>query len=185
MIRHSTGQEKKVKTYAFCNSLKKKGKVQNGGHRRGNMCAKKRGKKLTPKENNDPRIVPEMRYKTPESRQKLCKAWCFHLSNGYTRESFPDCDPQTFRKYAREFPEDFNPHDLEVADRLQKLKWEEMIINIARTGKGNAGAVIFGIKNINGWRDRTEVGFDQNVKAVFKMSLGKKLEKEIEDEQED
>ena len=49
-----------------------------------------------------------MKFKTPEKRKALCKKWCEHLAAGLTRDSFPDCDPQTFRKYCRLFPEDFN-----------------------------------------------------------------------------
>lgn len=103
------------------------------------------------------KFPPNFRYRTPEARQALCKAWCDHLIKGFTRESFPKCDPQTFRKYAKEYPEDFDMEIIAEAERSQLLAWEARLANSAVNGKGAPAAIIYGLKNIGGrlglWRD--------------------------------
>lgn len=105
-----------------------------------------------------------VKFKTPEDRQALCDAWCAHLNEGYSRESFPLCDPQTFRTYIKKYPEDFDRQKLRAADAMQQLKWEQRLASLAETNEGSAAATIFGLKNIAGWRDKHEL--NQTVDSV-------------------
>ncbi len=98
-----------------------------------------------------------LRFKTPEARQQLCKDYCKHLTQGFTRESFPKCDPQTIRKYVADYPEDMDIEAIAEAERAQLMAWEGRLAQNSITGKGAPSATIFGLKNIGGklglWRD--------------------------------
>lgn len=110
-----------------------------------------------------------MKFKTSEERKTLCNQWCEHLKQGFTRECFPYCDPQTFRRYVKDFPEDFDTQAIFSAEKFQIMEWEKKLHNIANTGTGNASAAIFGLKNIAGWRDKHEV--TQDIKADVKQEI--------------
>ena len=114
------------------------------------MVAKKTTKKK-PKHGNTGKKNGE-KFKTSAQRKALCKQWCKHLSDGFSRESFPYCDPQTFRKYAKSFPKDFPADNITQADRRQKLKWEKRLAKCADGGKGNANSIKFGLEVINKWK---------------------------------
>jgi len=90
-----------------------------------------------------------IKFDTPEKRKQLCKDWCEHLGKGFTRECFPPCDPQTFKKYAKKFPEDFPKADRDEADRNQLIAWEERLHKNADKDTGNASSIKFGLMNIN------------------------------------
>lgn len=48
---------------------------------------------------------------------------------------------------------------IKVGEAKRSWTWEEMLINHAKTGEGNATAIIFGLKNMSAeeWKDRKAV----------------------------
>ena len=61
---------------------------------------------------------------TPEDRKQFCAIYIGHLKTGLSDECFPECDPSTFKRYVREFPDDFDTDKIEVARRKRQLFWE-------------------------------------------------------------
>lgn len=121
------------------------------------------------------------KFKTPEQRTQLCADWCAHLRNGFTKESFPQCDPQTFKRYMKEFPDDFDVYAIAAAEREQKMRWEERIQKCADTGIGSASAIIFGLKNISNWRDKNEISMDpKNPLVITKEKAAGMTDEEAE-----
>lgn len=110
------------------------------------------------------------KWKTPEERQKLCKAWCDHLEQGYSKDSFPLADEKTIRSYTEKYPVDFPSDALEQAERKNKLFWETIGIN-GTIGipikvnekyydKFNAQSWKFNMQNRLGWKDKTDITTD-------------------------
>lgn len=99
-----------------------------------------------------------MKFKTPEEREALCQAYIAHVESGLSDECFPECDPQTFRRYLRDFPDDFDTDLIQKARRKRQLFWEDM----GRTGsmgaiKGfNALSWRFNMGNRFGWHEKKE-----------------------------
>ncbi len=100
------------------------------------------------------------KYKTSDQRKKLCKQWCKHLSDGYSKDSFPQCDIDTFKRYSKKYPKDFDAHEIDMAERRQMFKWEKRLATSADTGKGNANSIKFGLENINKWENKRKHGYD-------------------------
>ncbi|WP_150524017.1 hypothetical protein [Roseibium sediminis] len=99
------------------------------------------------------------KWPTPKERQAACKAFCDHISHGFSIESFPDASRKTIRYYAEQYPEDFPPEKLEEAARRGLLFWEKLGQQGAQ-GKidgFNSASWIFNMKNRAGWRDRTDI----------------------------
>ncbi|MEQ8782520.1 MAG: hypothetical protein RIE06_22875 [Roseibium album] len=99
------------------------------------------------------------KWPTPEARQEACQAFCDHIAEGYSIESFPLADRKTIRYYAEQHPEDFPPEKLEEAARKGLFEWER----IGKQGaKGeiagfNSASWIFNMKNRAGWRDTKDI----------------------------
>jgi len=101
------------------------------------------------------------KFKTKQSRRELCNKWCEHLSNGLSKESFPYCDPQTFRRYLKLYPKDFDIEAIEQAERCNLLYWEKQGIDGMWGGKAfNPTAWIFNMKNRFKWKDNVDVTSD-------------------------
>jgi len=100
----------------------------------------------------------KLKFKTRAARMRLCREWCKHLRQGFSRESFPLCDPQTFKNYVETFPEDFDTEKIEKAERAGRSFWEAVGIKgaIGKIPNFNAASWIFNMKNRFGWRDRRE-----------------------------
>ncbi len=100
------------------------------------------------------------KFKTPAQRKKLCTAWCEHISQGYSKESFSLCDPQTFRWYKEKFPKDFDTKKIAQAESDNRMFWEKAGIDGLWGGKKfNPTVWIFNIKNRfpQEWRDSHDV----------------------------
>jgi len=100
-----------------------------------------------------------MKFKTPKERIKLCNAWCEHLMNGYSKESFPLCDPVTFRRYVKDFPKDFDTAKIQQTERMSRMFWEGMGIDGTR-GKidgFNSTSWKFNMVNRFGWKEKTDL----------------------------
>ena len=99
------------------------------------------------------------KFKTSKERKALCDAWCEHLVAGYSKESFPLCDPQTYRVYKEKYPNDFDTKKENKSMRMSRMYWED------RGLKGmnghilgfNATVWIFNMKNRFGWRDKQDI----------------------------
>lgn len=126
----------------------------------------------------------KVKFKTPEERQALCQAWCEHLSEGLSKESFAACDPQTFRKYVDKYPEDFDTDKIAEAERMGRSFWEQTGIDglwnettYNDQGKPqasrslNAAVWCFNMKNRYGWRDKHDVVSDNKHEHTGKMEL--------------
>lgn len=103
-----------------------------------------------------------MKFKTSEERIAVCDKWCAWLTEGKSKESFPDCDPQTFYKYAREFPNDFDSKKIEAAERASLAWWEDVGRRMMWMGGKDVSPVIwiFTMKNKFRWRDNVDVTSD-------------------------
>lgn len=99
-----------------------------------------------------------LKYNTPAKRQAVFKKLLKHISDGYSKDCFPDCDWDTVEKYAEAFPLDFPPDQIKLAVRAAKRKWEAMGMNGANGKiKGfNAKAWEFNMKNRFDWREKTD-----------------------------
>jgi len=100
-----------------------------------------------------------MKYKTPEERQELCRKYIEHIEQGFSDESFPECDEETLQRYIRDFPKDFGADQIMKAKKKRMLFWER----VGKQGtigqiKGfNAKSWEFNMKNRFRWTDRREV----------------------------
>lgn len=100
-----------------------------------------------------------MKYKTQAERQGLCDRYCAHISEGYSKESFVECDHKTVERYARDFPGDFPAEKLQAAFSASRLFWEKAGLDgmFGKIEGFNAPTWIFNMKNRHGWRDQKEV----------------------------
>ena len=100
-----------------------------------------------------------LRWPTADQRQKICAAFCEHISAGYSIDSFPEAGRKTIRYYAEQFPEDFPPDKLEEAARRGLLEWETIGKDGAKgsLAKFNASTWAFVMKNRAGWRDKSDI----------------------------
>ena len=90
-----------------------------------------------------------MKWKTPDARQKAFDEVCKHLEAGYSKKSFPSADWDTVEWYCENYPIDFPPKRLKEAMRQHLLKWESIGVD-GVTGEiqgFNATAWIFNMKN--------------------------------------
>ena len=103
-----------------------------------------------------------MKYKTPEERQALCKLVCDHLKEGYDQGTFKPCDWDTVERYIKDFPEDFPSEKVEQARRTGYLRLEKlgMLGMIGKLTGFNATVWIFMMKNKMGWRDKRDITSD-------------------------
>ncbi len=101
-----------------------------------------------------------MKFKTPASRRKLCKDYIKHIESGLSDECFPECDPQTLKKYVELYPKDFDTDLMIKSRRMRRLFWEEMGLR-GSNGKikgFNAKSWEFNMKNrFKEWRDKHEI----------------------------
>lgn len=99
-----------------------------------------------------------MKYDTPEKRRQLCVEWCEHLRKGFTKESFTACDPQTFRRYAKDFPSDFDTDEIQKSEREGRFKWEQwgVLGTLGKIKNFNATCYKFNVSNRYGWVDKQQ-----------------------------
>lgn len=99
------------------------------------------------------------KWPTPEKRKAACKAFCDHIAEGYSIESFPLADRKTIRYYAEQHPEDFPPEMLEEAARRGLHEWESIGKRgtIGQIANFNASSWKFNMQNRAGWRDRSDI----------------------------
>lgn len=111
-----------------------------------------KGKKLTLKEREEKLEADK------NERRKLCKAFCEHLAEGLSKESFSDVHYQTIERYMKLYPEEFPQEEIQLAAVKGREYWE-------RIGKrqangeclGNSRTWFYNMANRFGWREKIEV----------------------------
>lgn len=100
-----------------------------------------------------------LKYKTSEERKGLCERYCAHISSGYSKESFVECDHKTVERYAAEYPDDLPAEKLQAAFSASRLFWEKAGLDgmFGKIEGFSAPTWIFNMKNRHGWRDQKEV----------------------------
>lgn len=108
-----------------------------------------------------------LKFKTAEARKEVCAALIEHLTGGYDWESFVPCNKQTIWYYIENFPDDFPEDGILEAVRKGKLKYEQILIDMAdgENTKGSAAAAIFLAKNKIGYTDKRELELTNNKKS--------------------
>lgn len=102
-------------------------------------------------------------------KQEYCQLAIDYMKDGYSVTAFAGSigvADSTVRLWADKDPE-FSAA-LKTAQALAAKKWEEILLNVAMTGDGNASAAIFGVKNRSKeeWKDKIEVEGKQSL-AVY------------------
>lgn len=129
------------------------------------MSTQEKAKVKNPKVNVPPAPKGNQRatkFDTPEKRQKLCEKWCAHMRMGCTKESFEECDPQTFRRYVKDFPSDFDIDAINAAERGGRLKWEKWGIGgtLGQIKNFNSSCYKFNVSNRYGWVEKQQLSND-------------------------
>lgn len=118
------------------------------------------------------------KFSTTEERQAAFSAYCVHIAKGYSQESFHNpCTIKTITAMLKAFPEEFDDEALAIAKAKGIFKWEQIgrLGALGRIPNFNASSWIFNVKNRLGWKDKSEMGFDKDARAVFRLSMGKPL----------
>lgn len=99
-----------------------------------------------------------LKFKTPEERRSLCRRYIEYIQTGRSKEYFPDCAVQTFERYVKDFPEDFDTEKIAMAERLGLGKLEAAGFDgmMGKIPGFNTTAWIFITKNRLGWRDKQD-----------------------------
>lgn len=85
-----------------------------------------------------------LKYKTPEERKTVYKAYCDHIAKGFMKNTFPECSYRTIEHYCKAYPTDFPPEQVAEAERRGLLVWEQM-------GMAGVGGKLDGF-NANAWK---------------------------------
>lgn len=119
--------------------------------RKGQVGRKNKGG--APEDNNNAEL-----FKTKAERAEVFKEACKHLSEGFSKASFPPCTWETVENMIEKYPVEFDTLKLDVAKRTG-FKWWEKVGMGGLTHKGFQSSVwIFNMKNRMGWRDQIDFG---------------------------
>lgn len=92
-----------------------------------------------------------------------------HRKNGFSKESFPDCDYRTIESHLNNNPQ-LQPEKqlVQQAEREGRLEWESIGKKLA-TGEleGNATSYIFNMKNRYGWADKQVIESTNTQRVVM------------------
>ena len=105
------------------------------------------------------------KYKNLQSQKKIVNLFLLHLSSGYSKDSFPECDYRTVEKMIQELKME---NKLRQAERKCLKYWEEQGIK-GMTGKipfFNATTWIFNMKNRFSYADNIKITTDE-IKIKF------------------
>jgi len=119
------------------------------------------------------KAVKAMTYVQPTRyRSAYCDAVVAFLKDGYSLAAFAGQIGVTHRTLY--YWIDKHPDFAEAVKRAQAqsaLWWERRILDFAKTGQGNASAIIFGLKNraSDEWRDKTHTELTGKVEQVHRI----------------
>ena len=129
------------------------------------------------------------KYDTPEKRQALYSAYCQHKREGFSDESFPQCDSETIKMLQEQCPEDFPQDEIRKAKREGRFEWEKIGKSGAtgqpkfikgedgKPGKAfyqrfNAQAYALMMSNLFSWTSKSDVTSDgEPITIMFHESL--------------
>ena len=99
-----------------------------------------------------------VKWPTPEKRRAACEKFCEHIRAGYSKDSWPEADDETVKRYVRDFPEDFCPKKIKRAERESRLFWEKIGISgtVGKIKGFNAKSWEFNMQNRLGWSNKTD-----------------------------
>ena len=99
-----------------------------------------------------------VKWPTPEARKAACDSFCEHIRSGYSKDSWPEADDETVKRYMRDFPEDFDQEKIKRAERESRLFWEKIGVSgtIGKLKGFNAKSWEFNMQNRLGWSNKTE-----------------------------
>ena len=122
------------------------------------MAGIKGSKKPTMKGNNNAS-------KSIDDLNEVIPLYIKHISEGFSKKSFVECDYRTIEKHIEENI-DLHPlkKELDKAERIGRKEWEQIGKDITNgKAKGNPATWIFTMKNKypEEWKDKAE--FDHNV----------------------
>jgi hypothetical protein len=91
-------------------------------------------------------------------RRKLFKALCDHLSEGLSIESFSEVTDHTIYRYLKQFPEEFDKDELDIAKKKGRVWWES-IGKAQSSGNciGNSRSWYYNMANRYGWREKLDI----------------------------
>lgn len=115
------------------------------------------------------------KWKTPEERKRAFEALYNHLSQGYSKASFPLADWDTVEVYCKNHPEEFPPEKLKEAERNHRMFWERHGVDGMRGDIPgfNATAWIFNMKNRfkEDWSDIRKTELTGNLQVESKQTI--------------
>jgi len=114
------------------------------------------------------------KYKTPEQRKEVFLAFCAHVAQGFSKESFPECSFKTMQSLLADFKDELDLRALEQSMRTGRFKWEQIGMNGAmgvreiqvkkkgktktqKLGPFNAQSWTLNMMNRYGWRQKNDV----------------------------
>jgi hypothetical protein len=105
-------------------------------------------------------------FPTPDDRREACQAYIDHLEQGYSKNSFELCSPETIAKYMQNFPEEFDNYEIAKAYRRGMLVWEGIGMSLAMgTTSGNGQVYFRTMMNQYGWRNEVTVDEPEKYKT--------------------
>jgi hypothetical protein len=131
-----------------------------------------KGQKLTLKE----RLVKLESDKL--ERRRLCKAFCDHLEEGLSKESFSIVHHQTIERYMKVYPEEFPQEEIELSQLRGREFWERLGRRQASGDcLGNSRTWYYNMANRYGWREKIDIEAEHkgsvNVNVVSYVSSKK------------
>lgn len=102
-----------------------------------------------------------------EEMKELIKLYVDHISQGYSKESFRDCDYRTIERHLSVYEADLQSEkkEMDKAYRNGRFEWESIGKRMAKNNEGNATAWIFNMKNRypDEWSDKVKQELSGNV----------------------
>lgn len=110
-----------------------------------------------------------LKYKTKAQRLAVVQRYVDHAKQGYSDESFPDLDPQTFKIYMQQFPIEFDTDIIGAARAQRRIFWERVGI------QGTLGVPIQ-YQDKNGKMKEAKKGFNSRSYQFIMMNMyGQKI----------
>lgn len=120
---------------------------------------------------------------TEEQIRTLIAAYVVHRADGYSKESFPDCDYRTIESHLEKNPGlQAEKALIEQAERKGRHTWEKIGKDLAQ-GKieGNATSYIFNMKNRYGWADKQVIEQTNTQRIIMTDKDGEQVNPEDTD----
>jgi hypothetical protein len=97
-----------------------------------------------------------------------------HISKGFSKRSFIECDYRTIEKHLENIDLCTLKKELEKAERIGRKFWEQIGIEISNgKAKGNPATWIFTMKNkySDEWNDASQIDHNVNIPQLPKITI--------------